>query len=324
MAIITVAPSLRIARYRFDLEAVDSLHLPVYKGSTLRGGFGYAFKKMVCAQRDWMHCSPCKLANDCPYGYIFDSTLPEGSQLFADLQEVPPPFVLEPSLDGRREYQPGDRLAFHLVLVGRGISYLPYFLLAFQELGRMGIGSSRGRYVLQRIIQTRPWSNAEELVYDGVDMHVSRQNLGISIQEIEARATTLPDDQITLNFATPTRIKFRKSYIQHPEFHVLIRTLLRRLSSLVYFHCGELWNLPVRELIAEAEEIYTIDQRVRWVDWDRFSTHQQQRIDLGGFVGSATFQGDLKPFRSLLALGELLHIGKATVFGHGQFRVVLD
>ena len=32
-------------KYTFYLRAIDELNLPKYKGSTLRGGFGNAFKK---------------------------------------------------------------------------------------------------------------------------------------------------------------------------------------------------------------------------------------------------------------------------------------
>ena len=31
-------------------------------------------------------------------------------------------------------------LGFELVLIGRAIDYLPYFLMSFQELGRAGVG----------------------------------------------------------------------------------------------------------------------------------------------------------------------------------------
>ena len=139
--------ALRIARYRFDLEAVDRLFLPPYKGSTFRGGFGYAFKKMVCGQQDWLNCTPCTRGNACPYGYLFETRMEDHTDLFPDLREVPIPFIIEPPLDTQTSYRPGERLAFHVVLVGRGIQYLPYFLLAFQELGRVGVGKPRGRYI---------------------------------------------------------------------------------------------------------------------------------------------------------------------------------
>ena len=41
---------LRFAQFQFFLKALDCINLPVYKGSTFRGGFGHAFKKVVWGQ----------------------------------------------------------------------------------------------------------------------------------------------------------------------------------------------------------------------------------------------------------------------------------
>jgi len=315
--------SFRLARYRFDLEAVEPLQLPPYKGSTLRGGFGYAFKKMVCGQgrEAWRACTPCKRGNDCPYGYIFETSVPKDSAVLSNLQDVPIPFVIEPPADRRTTFNAGDRLAFEVVLVGKAINYLPYFLLAFQELGRMGIGKSQGRYVLQRIMAVHPWESTQEIVYDGVDVRVGGRDLSVSYAAIADRALALPAEHLALHFLTPTRIKHADRFTTQPDFHVLVRALLRRISSLSYFHCGELFDADFRGLIEAAQAVRTAHQAVEWVDWDRYSTRQQKRMNLGGFVGESAYEGDLIPFQPLLALGELTHVGKATVFGHGQYRI---
>lgn len=311
--------AFRTAHYRFDIEAIDPLSLPAYKGSTLRGGFGYAFKKMVCIERDWRKCTPCQLGNTCPYGYIFETSVPADSQVLRNLREVPVPFLIEPPLDEKTSYRPGDRLSFDVVLVGRAINYLPYFILAFQELGRAGIGKPRGKYVLQRISAVHPWQKTSELIYDGVDVRVGGRDLSVSYDDVMEHAGALPASQLTLHFLTPTRLKYRGKYVRRPEFHVIVRNLLRRISSLSYFHCGQLWETDFHGIIAAAEDVEATDVDVEWVDWERYSGRQQRRINLGGFVGQATYQGDLKPFRPLLALGELVHVGKATVFGHGKY-----
>jgi len=36
-------------QFNFNITAKEPLILPAYKGSTFRGGFGYAFKRVVCA-----------------------------------------------------------------------------------------------------------------------------------------------------------------------------------------------------------------------------------------------------------------------------------
>jgi hypothetical protein len=56
----------RIAQFEFNLKAKEPLDLPAYKGSTLRGGFGSAFKKIVCVNRERV-CESCLLKGKCVY-----------------------------------------------------------------------------------------------------------------------------------------------------------------------------------------------------------------------------------------------------------------
>ena len=41
----------KFAQFQFVLRAEDCINLPVYKGSTFRGGFGYVFKKVSGARQ---------------------------------------------------------------------------------------------------------------------------------------------------------------------------------------------------------------------------------------------------------------------------------
>jgi CRISPR-associated endoribonuclease Cas6 len=44
-------------------------------------------------------------------------------------------------------------------------------------------------------------------------------------------------------------------------------------------------------------------------------------MDTSGFVGQATFFGDLTPFRELLVWGELVRVGKGAVKGYGWYKI---
>ena len=67
-------------KYRFTMQAVDPILLPYYKGSTFRGAFGMAFKKIVCALRQ-KSCSECILKSRCVYSYIFETIPPENTNI---------------------------------------------------------------------------------------------------------------------------------------------------------------------------------------------------------------------------------------------------
>ena len=141
--------NFRLARYHVILTAISTIVMPPYAGSTLRGGFGNAFRKMVCTQGP-IDCRDCTLKAVCPYPYIFETAPFEGAQRLRTYGDVPRPFVIDP-LDTRGEYRRGESFVFRLTLVGRAIDYLPYFLVSFRELGEIGIGKGRGRFQLTHV-----------------------------------------------------------------------------------------------------------------------------------------------------------------------------
>ena len=102
---------------------------------------------------------------------------------------------------------------------------------------------------------------------------------------------------------------------------MLLRSLLRRLSNLAYFHCGTELQLDFRGLIAAAEQIETVSSSLQWYDWERYSARQDTRMKLGGVLGQVTYQGDLQPFLPLLQLGSWVHVGKGTSFGLGKYVI---
>jgi hypothetical protein len=325
-----VLQKFHLAHYRLTLEALEPLDLPPFKGSALRGGFGHTFKRLVCFQPK--QCDEhCSLGNTCPYGYIFETAPPEGSDVLRTLDEVPRPFVIEPPDDRRTLIPPGERLAFGLTLVGRAVNYLPYFILVFRELGQAGLGRRRGKYRLAAIDAITPspcqgeGRGGGQSIYRAEDDTIRASDTSFGWEVVAARAAALPADRLTLDFLTPARLKHAGRWAQSgPPFHVLVKALLGRVSSLSYFHCGQRWEADFRGLIDRAMNVRAVQAQTRWEDWSRFSGRQEQRIEMGGLVGRITYAGDLTDYLPLLALGEWVHAGKGTVFGNGQYRIADD
>ena len=126
--------TFRIARYHITLTALSKIVMPPYAGSTLRGGFGHAFRKMVCTQGP-IDCRDCTLKAVCPYPYIFETAPFEGAQQLRTYGDVPRPFVIDP-LDTRGEYRRGESFVFRLTLVGRAIDLSPLFSSQLPRTGR--------------------------------------------------------------------------------------------------------------------------------------------------------------------------------------------
>ncbi|MDI6755789.1 MAG: hypothetical protein QME78_15505, partial [Thermodesulfobacteriota bacterium] len=240
----------KYARYQFLLQATDRLYLPEYKGSTLRGGFGYAFKKVVCALRT-KECPECLLSEKCIYSYVFETPPPTGTRMMRKYPSAPHPFVLLPPLEDDRIYEPGEKLEFHLTLIGKAIDYLPYFIYTFDELGKMGLGKGRGKFSLEEVksIGERNEQKGQEgeVIYKG-DEKILRSNYSLSTfalyptpdtQHLTPCSFRLAPDALRLQFLTPTRLKFQGELTSDLKFHIFFRNLLRRISLLSYFHCGE-------------------------------------------------------------------------------------
>ena len=312
--------ALGLLRVRVTLRARDPLRLPPYKGSTLRGGFGSVFKETVCVvtHRD---CIRCLLRARCAFPYVFDTPIPEDATRLRKYPAAPHPFVFLPPLDQKTRYQPGEALTFDLTLIGKGADFLPYFIYTFERLGEQrGLGKGRGRFSVESVAWLAP-QGEETLIYDGSAKTLGNSFRPMTVHDLLQRfaLSTLPF--LTLHFLTPTRLVYAEALTPMPDFHILIRTLLRRLSNLAYFHCGTELNLDFRGLITAAEQIETVTSDLRWYDWERYSARQDVRMKLGGFVGRVTYRGDLQPFLLLLRLGEVVHIGKGTSFGLGKYVI---
>ena len=306
--------NFRLARYRVVLTALSTILMPPYAGSTLRGGFGHAFRKMVCTQGP-IDCRDCTLKAVCPYPYIFETAPFEGAQQLRTYGDVPRPFVIDP-LDTRGEYRQGESFAFRLTLIGRAIDHLPYFLVSFRELGEIGMGKGRGRFQLTQVL-----TDGGESIYDSDTQMVHNRNNALCFDKIQGEAESLPTDALTVHLLTPTRVTHEGQITDKLPFHLFWRRLIGRISALAYFHCGESLDLDFKGLIAQAETVQTVQSGLRWHDWTRYSSRQNQKMQLGGLVGSVDYAGDLGMFLPFVALGAFLHVGKNATFGLGKYKV---
>ena len=128
-------------------------------------------------------------------------------------------------------------------------------------------------------------------------------------------------DAIALEFLTPTSIKVDGRWTSALTFEHLIRNLLRRIRFLSYFHCGEDLDVDAPALIDAACAVKHASD-FQWLRADRWSYRAESSIPMSGFIGRIRFSGELAPFLPFIYLGEYLHIGHHTAFGHGQYRLI--
>lgn len=319
--------SLRIARFKFTIQALEEIWLPEYKGSTFRGGFGHAFKRATCITRD-RFCEPCILKSSCAYYRVFESKVSrdvaERLRLGGD---APHPFVIEPPLTEQRVFQPGEFLSFSLVLFGTAVEQLPFFVYAFMILGEnFGIGKGRGRFRLTGVQD----ENGTELYDNG---SLAGGFAVRSAEELLSDSSAAVEDRVTLQLQTPLRLKTsfgrsRKSLLTTLDDQVGIRVLLKALYHRA-FVLNQLYGDGVNEEVYDSRNLPLVDGDVTveasdtfWYDWERYSNRQDRSMKLGGLMGRVTLSGNIKPFLPLLNLGRYLHVGKGTGFGLGKYQIV--
>ena len=309
--------------FTFSVRCKTTIFLPSYAGSTLRGGFGHAFRRIICAFKG-KECTDCLLRGQCVYAYVFETPIPADAKIMRKYTTAPHPFILEPSTNSRKSYQEGENFSFGLTLIGRATDYLPYFIYAFEKLGCIGIGKGRGKYELREVAEESSEGEVlreKRVIYSGDTKLLTQTNPPIKWSDIVINHPS-PPSAIQVSFITPTRIKYKNSLTKNLEFHVFFRNLLRRISLLSYFHCNHrIDDSGFKDIIQQARDIKTLKRALYWHDWERYSNRQDTRMKMGGFMGEITYEGELKEFWPYIKLGEYVHVGKGSGFGLGRYRI---
>ena len=310
---------MKIGQYAFTCRLIDKALLPVNKGSTFRGLLGHALKQVTCTLRR-QDCATCLLLHRCAYPLFFETNLVINLEKETARQSGPPkPYIIEAPLTSQQAYNTGEPLDFSVFLFGRANEYLPYLVYAFKYLGELGIGkkidSRRARFALETV---RFEGNVIYSVED--DLLKSVEPTTLNFAELSGPKNGLLE--ATVNFETPLRSKFHNELTADLPFHVLVRTLLRRVSALESVYGEGEPDLDYAGLTRNSQEVKTTRNNLTWFEWQRYSSRQGRKMWMGGLTGSITYSGSLTPYSALLKYGQIVHIGKQTTFGLGKYRLV--
>jgi len=306
--------------YRFHCQFSTEALLPEFKGSMLRGAFGHALKKTVCALRR-AQCTDCLLAASCGYAFIFEvaKTVPDNGHGRPRVAARPHPFVLVSPHLPQRFFKAGDGFNFGLTLFGRANDYLPHVVYAVEQMGESGLGrdakKGQGRFRLEAV------ESQGAVIYDRATkiLHqpASLPRLGLE------QPPPAPAESVGIKLLTPLRLKHQNQLQDSLPFHLLIRTALRRISTLSEAYGGGEPDLDYSGLIRRAEKVEIADSDCRWVDLKRFSNRQKSAMLLGGLEGHMTYAGEVGEFLPLLRFCEITNLGKQTAFGLGRIGLSL-
>jgi len=154
-------------RLRFACQVAEPMQLNEQQGSAIRGAFYHALLNAFCMNREAASCAACPLVATCPVAFLV-ATLDPKSDRGAT---VPRPYTIEPPLDGKTRYAPGETLEFGLTMFARALNLFPYVVLGMQRLEQGGLGKRlpengyrRGRFSVRAVWAENPLTGERQEV----------------------------------------------------------------------------------------------------------------------------------------------------------------
>ena len=304
-------------RFRFHFRSAGTLYFPVYKsGNIVRGAFGGIFRKLVCIP-SCHDAKTCAIRADCPYVRVFEPRAARGEGP-SGLADWPRPFVFRAAqLDGRTIPR-GEAFHFDVHIFDVRDPALPYFVLAFAQLAREGLGPGRGRAELTSVDQLDLNAARVAQVFDGVQLRMPEL---AAPNAVDLGGTPEHVGRARVRFVTPTELKAERQVVERPEFGILFGRLRDRIGTLRALYGAGQIEIDFRAMGERAAQVRMTRCDLQRTSADRLSSRTGQRHPLGGFVGEAEYEGELGEFLPYLRLGKWVGVGRQTVWGKGELEV---
>lgn len=301
--------------FRFWFRATDALWFPPGRaGNIVRGAFGSVLRRLACVP-ECRDAKICPRRFECVYARFFEPRA--ALQGPSGLADWPRPFVFRTAhLDGRR-VAPGEPFFFDVHVFDLQNPAPEYFVLAFQELAREGLGPGRGKAELTRADQLSLHRTSLREIFDGQAL---REIAAIRPLTLDLRPPSHPVRRVRVIFRTPTDLKAHGRSGTAPDFAVLLARLRDRLSTLRALYGPGPLPIDFRALGNRAQQVLTTRAQLAWREAMRRSTRTGRRHALGGFVGQAEYEGDLTQFLPYLQAGQWTGVGRHTVWGLGEIE----
>lgn len=196
------------------------------------------------------------------------------------LADWPRPFVIRAAaLDGQT-LKPGDPFSFDLNLFNTHAPTLGHFTKAFAE-----------------------WACLLSVEQTAVTVDLSPGSEPVS--------------RIRVKFQTPTELKTADG-LATAEFAVLLARVRDRLSTLRGLYGAGPLDIDFRGLAERAQSVKALRCELKRLAVERRSSRTGQRHGIGGFIGSAEYEGELAEFLPYLTAAHWTGVGRHCTWGNGQ------
>lgn len=282
---VHVLEHFKLVNLHITLQLQGDCSLPAYKGSMWHGWLGHAIRQ----------------TSESAFFTLYQQ----------HDHEQPKPYAIEPGADHKTEWRQGELIQFDLKLFGAACALMPVIKSALRNGEDLGLGEARTKIRIVAISAVGPFGSVLE-------------NQSFTLADYW-QAATKPETQLTLVLNTPLRIKHQGKILHNPPqltATVLAAQARRRLMQLTKY-----WVTDDQEILAAlsqhdlGDKCCSVEPRLYFEDWQRFSLKQQAFIPFGGFKGYLCVKGKLSQLYFWLFLGELLQLGGKTTFGLGCYKL---
>jgi hypothetical protein len=307
MVLLKERLSIPYIKLKFNLIFIENTMLPRYKVSALRGGMGEMLLQSNCI-RD-RECRNCPYVRAC----IVRKTV------YTDMKKKPAFMTGDDSIGYLIEcenYQvkihAGDRVSFTLTLFGESLVYFNQYLQAFYQLGLQGIGKEHSKYQIESV-----WNHKNQPIVQGNQVYMEYYQPDTVYEYICRRRKQMEDGlENKMVFSTPLSLKYRGKYLNRFSSEAICQALSRRVFMYDYF----IENYIEKPVFQKYPKI--IDQIAEKRCVRRYSSTQNQKMDMYGIQGMICFDEIEEELLYYLLAGEILHIGRDSSFGFGKYNII--
>ena len=301
---------------RFHFRATEAIRWPPnQQASVLRGALGLVLRDLGECPAECRTAGLCRrtLGSICLYQRIFDPPKSSGP---SGLAEPPKCFVIRAGFH-EQHTSPEQVFTFDVHVFDRDPAITEALVSCLNEIGRRGLGVTRGRAALEAIevlsLEGEPYSKFGPGERGGTPGGPWE----LSIQAVDSQ-----EGLLRVHFLTPTAIKVDgKTSRKTPEFAALVARARDRLSTLSRFYGEPTPDFDYKGFLARAESVRLVETKVHWAYEVRLSSRSEHPIL--GITGSALYEGRVGDAYGLLRAAYWTGVGSQTVWGNGAIRVVL-
>lgn len=302
--------SLKITHLQVELLASFDTFLPSHTGNLLRGTLGAALKAV----------SPHA------YDVLYDShhhALIHDQKVLDHAKTLPHPILIRPQNHSVPFIKATDSLCFDILLFGEAApTFFSVLVDALSLMASRGLGKKRHPFKLLRVVECYPLISQEHVLY----YHLTQ---GFCDTPVGHRASDYIIEQsandIWIHFVSPAQIIDKGKVQYHIAFDLLVRTIMRRLTTLNSAYAVHDIAINYRQIVEYASTIQMRASDTKRIYLERYSGTQKRATPQRGVQGLIHYQGEgLSDFMPLLSLARAVHIGKTTLFGFGHYSIYFE